>query len=141
MDFDDLRHFQPHWNPCHGGGYIHAAYADAQHSNRAAMGGMAVTPHADFTRHTEPCHMNRVTYAISRPRQIDTILPRHRLEVDVVVRSHAVYIQQIVIQIADTALGAYPVKPNSLKSQIGHHGVDIVGKGLIYFDENLFSRN
>ena len=58
-----------------------------------------------------------------------------------VVRIHAVYIQQIVIQIADTALGAHPVKPNSLESQIGHHGIDIVGKGLIYFDKNLFSRN
>ena len=63
------------------------------------------------------------------------------LEINVVVRRLVIQIQQVVVQIADAALGANPVQAHLLKGQIGHNRIDIMGQGLIHLQENVLPRD
>ena len=58
-----------------------------------------------------------------------------------VVRRLIIQVQQVVVQIANAALGPDPVQPHLLESQIGHNRIDIMGQGLIHLQENVLPRN
>ena len=44
-----------------------------------------------------------------------------------VIRRLIVHIEQVMVQVADTALRADPVKSDRFKCQVCHNGIDVVG--------------
>lgn len=111
---------------------------DAEHSDGSAVGRVAVATHADLARHAKAGRMHCMADAVARPRDPHAALPRSRLQIDVVVRRFMVDVEQVVVQVAHTALRAHPGQADGLKGQIGHHRVDIVGQGLVYPEKNFF---
>ena len=127
IHLDHLGHFQTHGHASHGRCHVHAAHADAEHPDGAAVGGVAVAAHGDLSRDSESGHMDRMADAVAGPGHINAELFGGGLQIDMVVRSHVVHIEQIVVQIADGALRPHPGQPHRLKGQIGHDRVDVVG--------------
>ena len=58
---------------------------------------MAVTSHAQLARNTKARYMNRMTDAVARSGNMYAIAFCHRLQVNVVIRSFVIQIQQVVV--------------------------------------------
>ena len=134
--FNNLRHFKTH-----GGGYVHAAHADAQHADGAAVGRVAVAAHAQLAGRAEAGHLDGVADAVAGPGHVNPVALGHGLQVNVVVRRLVVQIQQVVVQVADAGLHLGSVQADGLEGQIGHHRVDVMGQGLVHFQEDLLPRD
>ena len=139
-NFDYPGHCQTHRQAGHRGRHVHAADADAEHPERPAVRRVAVPAHAKRPRLAEARHVHGVADAVAGAREIDAVFTRRGLQINVVVRRHVVHVEQIVVEIADAALGAHAFKPDGLKGQIGHNGVDVVCQSLVHRDKQLFTR-
>ena len=103
------------------------------------MGGVAVAAHADFTGCAEAGDLHGVADAVAGAGNPDTKLFGGRLQINVVIRGLVVDVQQVVIQIADAALGAHAGQTDGLERQVGHDRVDVVGQRLIDLDKDLLA--
>ena len=105
------------------------------------MWSMAVTAHADLTRCSESCYVNSVTDSVTRSGYMYTKSLCRRCQINMIIRCFMIHIEQIVIQIADTAFSTNPVKTDGFKCKISHNCIDVMSQCLIYFDKYLFSRH
>ena len=136
-DPDHPGHSETHWDPRHGRRHIHSSHSDGQHTDRSAVGSVAVSAHADDSRPAESGRVHSVADAVSGPGDRNPVPLRRRLQVDMIVRRLEINIKKIVIQIADTPLHADAVDSDRLKSQIGHHSIDVVCQCMVHTDKNI----
>ena len=93
---------------------------------------MAVAAQKQGTRFAEAAALEGMADAVAGFGQDQSVFLGNGLQVDVVIRSLVVNLQQIVIDVAHGQFRPYPVQIQSFKSQVGHHRIDIVGQGLIH---------
>ncbi len=79
---------------------------------------MAVASHADFSRNPEACHKYRMADTVAWAGHIHAKLLGRRLQVDVIIRCHAVYVEKIVVQIAHADIYLGSRKAHRLKSEV-----------------------
>ena len=136
---DDAGHLQAHGHTGHSRGDVHAADADAEHTDGTAVRGVAVTAHADFARCAEAGDLHGVADAVAGAGDPDTKLFGGRLQINVVVRGLVVDVEQVVVKVTDAALGTHAGQADGFERQIGHDRVDVVGQRLIDLDKDLLT--
>ena len=104
------------------------------------MRRVAVSAHQDLARLRKAGDVHRVADAVAGAGHVHAEALRRGLKVDVVVRGLEINVKKIVVQVRDGALGADTVQADSLKGEIGHDGIDIVGQSLIDPDKDVLSR-
>ena len=97
VDFDYFGHFEAHRDTGHRGGHVHAADADAEHADRAAVRCVAVAAHADLAGDAEAGDMHGVADAVAGAGDVDAVLFGCALQVNMIVRGHIVDVEEIVV--------------------------------------------
>ena len=136
-----FRHFHYIGESGQGHGNIHAAHPNGQHAQGTAAGGMAVAAQEQSPRLAKPAALQSMADAVPGFGQDQTVFLSNGLQVNMVIRSFVVDLQQVVVNVADGQFGPYPVQVQGFKSQISHNRIDVVGQGLIHRHFDFLARH